>query len=102
VSWALTRRVIQRRLGHASIRTTFDVYGAVLPEVDNEVTDKMADLFDGRVTCVSARRAHEPQTGADQYKCGGGERTRTAGLFVANPKSDDSPTSDDEEFPLFF
>ena len=27
-------RIIQRRAGHSSIRTTFDVYGRVLPEVD--------------------------------------------------------------------
>ena len=30
-------RVIQRRAGHSSIRTTFDVYGRVLPEVDESV-----------------------------------------------------------------
>jgi len=28
----------QQRLGHASIRTTMDVYGSVLPAVDDAVT----------------------------------------------------------------
>ena len=80
--------MIQRRLGHASIRTTFDVYGAVLPEVDNEVTEKIADLLDSRVTSVSRRReSNAPATnkpGVITTNASGGERTRTAGLFVAN------------------
>ena len=32
-------RVIQKRMGHSSIRTTMDVYGSVLEDVDNEVID---------------------------------------------------------------
>ncbi len=32
-------RVIQKRLGHSSIRTTMDVYGRVLEDVDTEVVD---------------------------------------------------------------
>jgi integrase len=52
-------RVIQRRAGHASIRTTFDVYGAVLPEVDEAVAAGLGDLISGpgessRVISVSA------------------------------------------------
>jgi hypothetical protein len=31
-------RVVQRWVGHASIRTTFDLYGSVLPEVDEGIT----------------------------------------------------------------
>jgi integrase len=31
-------RVIQQRAGHTSIRTTLDVYGSVLPAVDDAVT----------------------------------------------------------------
>jgi integrase len=38
-------RVMQQRLGHASIRTTLDVYGSVLPEVDERVTDGLAELL---------------------------------------------------------
>ena len=39
-------KVIQQRLGHASIRTTMDVYGKVLPEVDDGVTDGLGGLLD--------------------------------------------------------
>jgi integrase len=38
-------RVIQRRMGHSSIRVTFDVYGGVLPEVEKQVTEQLAGLF---------------------------------------------------------
>jgi integrase len=38
-------RVIQQRMGHASIRTTFDVYGSVLPSVDEAVTAGLGDLL---------------------------------------------------------
>lgn len=37
-------RVIQQRLGHSSIRTTMDVYGSVLPTVDDAVTAGLAEL----------------------------------------------------------
>lgn len=38
-------RVIQQRMGHASIRTTMDVYGSVLEEVDDEATRGLGDLM---------------------------------------------------------
>ena len=55
-------RVIQRRLGHASFRTTMDVYGSVLPEVDTEVATGLGALLrsapdtsgDSRVQSVSS------------------------------------------------
>lgn len=37
--------VIQRRLGHASIRTTADIYGSLPEQVDRPVADKLDDLF---------------------------------------------------------
>jgi integrase len=37
--------VIKRRLGHASIRVTSDVYGSVLPEVDDAVTARLEEQF---------------------------------------------------------
>lgn len=37
--------VIQRRLGHASIRTTADVYGSLPESVDRAVADQLDDLF---------------------------------------------------------
>lgn len=47
-------RVIQKRMGHASIRTTFDVYGSVLPSVDDAVTSGLDDLLSGAslATCA--------------------------------------------------
>jgi len=39
-------RVIQQRLGHASIRTTLDVYGHVLPLVDSAVTGQLGELLE--------------------------------------------------------
>jgi integrase len=37
-------RVMQKRLGHSSIRTTMDIYGSVLDEVDAEVVDGLKKL----------------------------------------------------------
>jgi len=39
-------RVMQQRLGHASIRTTLDVYGSVLPDVDERATQGLTELLD--------------------------------------------------------
>jgi len=38
-------RVMQRRMGHSSIRVTLDVYGSVLPQVEESVTEGLTDLF---------------------------------------------------------
>lgn len=40
-------RVIQKRMGHSSIRTTMDVYGSVLEDVDTEVIDGLDGLVSG-------------------------------------------------------
>ncbi|HWE09532.1 MAG TPA: hypothetical protein VG325_09255, partial [Solirubrobacteraceae bacterium] len=37
--------VTQRRLGHAPIRTTADIYGSLPGRVDRPVADKLDDLF---------------------------------------------------------
>ena len=37
--------VIQRRLGHASIRTTADIYGSLPERVDRTVADQLDELF---------------------------------------------------------
>jgi len=37
--------VMQRRMGHASIRTTLDVYGHVLPATDRATTDRLNQLL---------------------------------------------------------
>jgi integrase len=51
-------RVMQQRMGHASYRTTMDVYGSVLPAVDDAVTNGLGELFnDSRVTSVSSTAA---------------------------------------------
>jgi integrase len=46
---------IKRRLGHSSIRVTSDVYGSLLPSVDEEVASDLDGLLGGssRVTSVS-------------------------------------------------
>jgi integrase len=36
---------IQRRLGHATIRMTYDLYGHLLPEADEEVAAGLEDLW---------------------------------------------------------
>jgi integrase len=48
---------IKRRLGHSSIRVTSDVYGSLLPSVDDEVATDLDGLLGGssRVTFVSRR-----------------------------------------------
>jgi integrase len=39
--------VIMQRLGHSSIRVTSDVYGSVLPAVDEAVTEGLEARFGG-------------------------------------------------------
>lgn len=48
---------IKQRLGHASIRTTSDVYGSLLPAVDATVTDQLDALFASR-SPAAVRDAH--------------------------------------------
>lgn len=38
-------KVVSERLGHASIATTADIYSHVLPEMQQEVVDKIDGLF---------------------------------------------------------
>ena len=83
-------RVIQQRMGHASVRTTLDVYGRVLPAVDDAVTTGLGDLLSGSrgLTAASANEvtidsnSEKPRLPAETLS--GGERIRTAGLYVAN------------------
>ena len=37
--------IIQGRIGHASVSTTMDIYGHVLPEVDERVARDLGALF---------------------------------------------------------
>jgi integrase len=54
-------RVIQRRARHSSMRTTFDVYGSVLPKVDEVVAAGLGSLLESsRVTAVSRGEADAP------------------------------------------
>ncbi len=62
--------VIQRRLGHASIRTTADVYGSLPVSVDRAAADKLDVLFGGEcgADVVQRRRGRvrpRPETGRD-------------------------------------
>ena len=83
-------RVIQQRLGHASGRTTIDAYGRVLPEVDDRVTAGLGDLVSGFRGLAAASGTERPISpdpeipGSPGETGGGGERIRTAGLYVAN------------------
>ena len=87
-------KVIQQRLGHASIRTTMDVYGKMLPEVDEGVTDGLGELLAGAgefsrgLTAASGDGGSGgPRSGIPDGSgkgAGGGDRIRTDGLYVAN------------------
>ena len=41
-------KVVQERLGHSSIRVTLDVYSAVLPNMQREAVERLAQAFDSR------------------------------------------------------
>ncbi len=41
-------KVVQERLGHSSIRVTLDVYSAVLPNMQREAVERLAQTFDVR------------------------------------------------------
>jgi integrase len=81
-------RVMQQRLGHASIRTTMDVYGSVLPEVDAEVTRGLDQLLRPSRGLAAASTADRESIGSRNpldfnVVCGGGEGSRTPDLFDA-------------------
>jgi integrase len=66
-------RVIQRRMGHSSIRVTFDTYGSVLPQVEESVTDSLTNLFAysrgaGVVQVAPGDRGSIHQTGPDLHR----------------------------------
>lgn len=54
-------RVIQQRLGHSSITTTMNVYGSILPAVEDGVTSALGALFDD-------------ESGADVVQRGAGDQ----------------------------
>jgi hypothetical protein len=59
--------VIQRRVGHASVSATMDVYGAILPEVDATVATGLGRLLgpDGGGELQTPRAQSAPNTGPD-------------------------------------
>lgn len=60
---------IQQRLGHASIRTTIDVYGHLLPEVDRGTAD-LLDTALARVHAVSTAPGEPPGTTEPHHEGG--------------------------------
>ena len=72
------------------MRTTLDVYGRVLPAVDDAVTSGLGDLLLGSrgLSAASGTGGHGPQQKGNPAlpaeTPSGGERIRTAGLYVAN------------------
>ncbi len=45
ISMGVPPNVVQKLLGHSDIAITLGVYGAVLPSMQQDVADKMDDLF---------------------------------------------------------
>ena len=41
-------KIVQERLGHASIKVTLDIYSSVLPGMQREAVEQLARLFEGR------------------------------------------------------
>ena len=72
---------------HASIRTTMDTYGSVLPEVEEEVTAGLSGLLNSRgLTAVSGENDETPGVGSEPLTRGfsrGAEGSRTPGLLDA-------------------
>jgi hypothetical protein len=54
--WVRPDHVLQERLGHSSSRVTRDVYGHVLPVVDDAVTNEIDKLFRDPSRTDRARR----------------------------------------------
>ncbi len=85
-------RVMQKRLGHSSIRTTMDVYGSVLEHVDAQVTDGLSDLLSaqtadsrGLAAAWGAKAETPDPTVRPMIRGfrGGAEGSRTPGLLDA-------------------
>ena len=65
--------VLQERLGHASIRTTFDVHGHLFDGLDEAAADSLETVFRGPMpTCISLQPGTgiEPVTSSLQEKNG--------------------------------
>lgn len=52
--------VIQKRLGHASIRTTADIYGSLPERVDRPVAEKLDEMFRSAVEAQSCGAGFNP------------------------------------------
>ena len=82
-------RVIQKRLGHSSIRTTMDVYGSVPEDVDSEVIEGLDALLDVERRDQSAVKSQNGETPDRTVRSltrgfdGGAEGSRTPGLLDA-------------------
>ena len=53
-------KVISKRLGHATIAVTMDIYSHVLPGLDRETTDTVARLILGGGSAVSEASVNKP------------------------------------------
>ena len=85
-------RVIQKRMGHSSIRTTMDVYGSILEDVDTEVVDGLSGLLAGPSESSRGQAAVNGQNNETPDPTvrpltrgfrGGAEGSRTPGLLDA-------------------
>ena len=85
-------RVMQKRLGHSSIRTTINVYGSVLEHVDAQVADGLSDLLSAQtadsrgLAAASGAKVETPESTARPMIRGfgrGAEGSRTPGLLDA-------------------
>ncbi len=82
-------RVIQKRMGHSSIRTTMDVYGSVLEAVDQDVVAGLSHLISGEPRGQTAVKAQNEETPDQTVRPmirgfrGGAEGSRTPGLLDA-------------------
>jgi integrase len=52
--------IIQRRVGHASINTTFDIYGPDLPEMDEGVAEVLGTLIFGADSAAAEKTEANP------------------------------------------
>jgi len=67
--------VIQKRLGHASIRTTADIYGSLPERVDRPVAEKLDEMF---------RSAQETQSRGAGLNSGGADVVQDSGAAQAS------------------
>jgi len=84
ISMGANIKFVQRQLGHASIQTTLDIYGHLLPDVADGVGERLDNLVFGEKD-PNNDRGTPSDDHPEGVKNGVRKELRTAGVSVVDP-----------------